>query len=207
MIAQNKYYKYLCQTRNKYSQCRDWVFEYVTNKLNKRKLDIVEIGCMTDITGRYGNGNSSMFWAEYLDLYGGTLWICDVNQQHLENCASVLIDTFPDVELCFVLADGATVLDKLNRGRNYGLVYLDGSNNPDETFAQFELSIDKAFVLIDDFNEKGVKVAEKYKNYTLFKFTHPHQMALYHTDIKEYSEITNPTSPTDIMIQWADFKE
>lgn len=209
MIIQTKQYKYLCFTRGKHSQTRDWVFEYTLSQFNRSPLPMIEIGCLTHRTdGRYGNGNSTMFWAEYIDTYGGEIWTCNNNEEHLSACADVITPTFPDVKIKYVKGDGKQLIEKLNKVMDYKLVYLDGSNDPEETLQQFELSKDRAYVLIDDFNEKGSTVFNKYPNCVLFRFANcGHQMALYHGSITQYKEMNNPIGQNDVVIPWEDFKE
>ena len=211
MINQTKYYKYHCATKGRYSQCRDWVFQTVLAGFNKQPITILEVGCLTDISGRYGNGNSTMFWAEYLEAYGGKLVSIDNNEQHIKKSHEILQSTFPDVFSSLVIGDAGGVI-KAFKDNNFPVdfAYLDGSNNPMETLEQFELLREinpNCVILIDDFNEKGTEVMKKYPICLIFGFTHPHELGFYAPSIKETQKLINPKSPDDIMIEWSDFKE
>ena len=169
----NKYYQYFKSTEAP----RDYVFENVKKILSGRPAKIMEIGCARDVsfTSRTSDGCSSYFWFEYIESFGGQLDIFDISQDALDNCKQ-LFEGMNLTNVNFICDNALNHIDN-----DYDLIFLDGSDCPEEMLNQFEkIDRTKSMIFCDDFDSKGSIVSVKYPNYILFynKNTR-HVMALY----------------------------
>lgn len=177
----NQYYEFWKSSINQ-QLSRDPIFLDVLSKLDKKFTDILEIGCARNINkeSRYGDGWSSLFWADYILENGGSLTSCDIDQNAIDN-VKTLLDGIP-VNFNPVLADGSEILKTNN---NYSLIYLDGSDDPQQMLTQLALCDNtKSWVFCDDFHTKGSLVSQQQNAYILYQLSNGHQMALFHESIK-----------------------
>jgi len=197
------YFKYLLATLNKNTQSRDNIFLETLNLFNEKPIRILEIGSMTAIDGRWGNGNSTMFWLMYLAKYGGELITTNINQQHLDECKKV-VETFETpVNVHYVLRRGEEILEKDN---SFDLVYLDGANAAEEMLNQYRMCHDDSYVLCDDFTTKGTIVRNLGLHHKLYVFAGGHQMALFHKKNIQTNVVKNILrNPTDREMSWEAF--
>ena len=136
---------------------RDKVFRAILNpfSLKYTPLNILQVGAIEDLNleFKYGSGWSDIMFASYISLFGGHLTIVDIKSNHLKNSKKVLSGFSAGYTLIEI--DALThITDTSNQ---YDMIYLDGSNDPDETKKQYE-KIDKdntAFIIIDDYSLKG----------------------------------------------------
>jgi|19_taG_2_1085344.scaffolds.fasta_scaffold06837_4 hypothetical protein len=144
---------------------RDGLFTHTMNgnHFNFSSLNILQIGAIEEPTLRFklGSGWSDIVFASYINLFGGKLTVVDINEEHLNNSKTVLNDFNIDHDL--VLSDAS---DHIKNNKPYDVVYLDGSNDPEETEHQYNL-LDKdstSIIIIDDFKLKGdtIKFDERY---------------------------------------------
>jgi predicted O-methyltransferase YrrM len=162
---------------------RDPIFLDVLSKFNNQEINVLEIGCARDLSNpaRFGDGWSSLFWAEYILEHGGSLTCCDINSEALKNAASLLESI--NINKTFIQIDGIELL----KDNNYDLIYLDGSDDPQQMLDQIKLcNLNNSYVFCDDFHTKGILITEKYSNYILYKLKNNHQMALFHKSIQSY---------------------
>ena len=139
---------------------RDEVFASVLNPpyLKYSPMNILQVGAIEklELMFRYGSGWSDLFFASYIQLFGGSLTIVDVDENHLENSKKVLSGF--NVTHTLIHGDAKNLLEENPSG--FDLIYLDGSNHPDETKDQYDL-IDKdatSIILIDDYSVKGTTI-------------------------------------------------
>jgi len=158
---------------------RDNVFKYVLGLLGNNPVDILEIGCLRDLSesARRSDGWSSMHFANHILNHGGSLTICDISKNSLENCQKALESL--NINKLFLLEDGIEVIKKANK--HYDLVFLDGSDHPTETFDQYSEIKERAnYVLCDDFHTKGRLLKSKDIEHMLFTWPkNPHELALF----------------------------
>ena len=178
----NNYYNYWKQSINQHLS-RDPIFLDVLSKFENKPINILEIGCARDLNfqARYGDGWSSLFWADYIKENGGSLISCDINQGSLDNVKSLLENV--EIQFSTILADGSDILKNNNQ---YDLIYLDGSDCPNQMLDQMKLcDLNRSYVFCDDFNQKGVLVAQEYPQHILYILSNDHRMALFHNSIEE----------------------
>lgn len=182
------YYQYWKDSLGK-NLSRDNIFFKVLDNFNEQPINVLEIGGARDISlnCRYGDGWSSLFWAEYIDRYGGSLKICDISDVSLYN-ASLLLKSFKDkINIEYLNIDG---IDILKENNNYDLIYLDGSDCPIEMYEQFKLcDLKISYIFCDDFNQKGTILSNQNKNHILYRLNNNHQMALFHHTINNFKRI------------------
>lgn len=176
MKIYNKYIKHLKNT----TAGRDYIFEYCLSLFDNKPISVLEIGASRNISddARFGDGWSSIFWALYIEKYGGRLKILDTSNVALGNCKHLLEGLTIDID--FINTDANEYIKNIGK-TEYDLVYLDGSNNPHEMLLQFE-QIDRkhSIILCDDFNVKGFVLRKKYTDYKLMYLTGTKfEMALY----------------------------
>jgi len=184
----NNYFKYWKETLNT-QKSRDPIFLDVLSRFNNKSINILEIGCARDLNlqARFGDGWSSLFWADYILEYGGSLTSYDIDQSAIDRVNALLENI--DIQFSSVVADGTEILKVNNK---YDLIYLDGSDSPYEMLEQMKLcDLVNSYVFCDDFNQKGILVAQAYPNHILYKLdNHNHQMALFSDSIKTLEIIT-----------------
>lgn len=169
---------------------RDPVFLNVLEKFNDQQINVLEIGCARDLkmAARFGDGWSSLFWADYIYSNGGQLTSCDIDSQAVENVKKMLDFYNEKIKMEILVEDGLNLLKSKN---DYNLIYLDGSDCPHQMLEQMSYcDLSKSYVLCDDFNQKGVLLPEKYPNFILYKIKGTnHQMALFHSSIGQFEEL------------------
>jgi hypothetical protein len=169
---------------------RDPVFLNVLEKFNDSKINVLEIGCARDLNmqARFGDGWSSLFWADYIYKKGGELTSCDIDNYAVENVKKMLDFYDGKIDMKIFVEDGLNLLKVKN---DYNLIYLDGSDCPHQMIEQMSYcDLSKSYVLCDDFNQKGILLPEKYPNFILYKIKGTnHQMALFHNTISSLQEI------------------
>lgn len=161
---------------------RDKIMIDVLNKFEKKPIKVFELGTSRDISpqARYGDGWSSLFWAEYIKDNGGSLLTCDISEQSINN-AKTLLSSFTTIDVTYIVEDGFKLLKQNN---DYDLICLDGSDDPNEMLLQLrECDLNRSYVLCDDFNSKGVLASVEYPNHILYRLENNHQMALFGHDI------------------------
>lgn len=155
---------------------RDTVFQHALSFLNKAPANFLEIGSLrrTGIEARHGDGYSTFHYAEHVRDFGGNLTVCDIDPNAVAAAMSVVSPEFPFVN--YYCCDGKSLLGPQNV---YDFVYLDGSDDPRDMLAEFELCKSK-LILCDDFSSKGILLKKKYPEYFLYFWEgHGHEMALY----------------------------
>lgn len=178
----NSYYKQWQDTLCK-SLSRDPIFIDVLNRFKDKPINVLEIGSARSLSGRYGDGWSSLFWADHILKNGGSLDICDIDANCINN-AKILLENFDNkIKVNFIVDNGINVLKYVDK---YDIIYLDGSDCPHEMLEQMNLcNLNKNYVFCDDFNQKGVLVAQQNPNHILYCLSNNHQMALFHNGITE----------------------
>lgn len=176
----NSYYKEWQDTLCK-SLSRDPIFIDVLNNFKNKPIHVLEIGCARSLSGRYGDGWSSLFWADHILKNGGFLDVCDIDQNCIDN-AKILLENFDkEIKVNFITDDGINVLQDVDK---YNIIYLDGSDDPHQMVDQLKLcNLEKNYVFCDDFHTKGSLASTIYPNHTLYKLSNGHQMALFGKDI------------------------
>lgn len=110
----------------------------------------VEIGCIRYPFESPLEGASTLYFARWCRDANRKFISVDVEREHLENARRLLDEQ--DLAADLIHADGQEAISKLSVP--IGLLYLDGSNDPDETLEQFKAAEDKlaagAIVAIDD---------------------------------------------------------
>jgi predicted O-methyltransferase YrrM len=163
---------------------RDKIFLSVLELFENKPIRIFELGTALDIrfTARYGNGWSSLFWSKYIRENGGSLKTCDVNADAIENCKALLEEFKKDNFVEFLVGDGIKFLKENNE---YDLIYLDGSDDPNQMLNQMKVcNLEKSFILCDDFNSKGVVARQEFPNHICFVLSNGHEMGLFGPNIK-----------------------
>ena len=162
------------------TSARDAVFNHTLSYFKQESANILEIGCLRDLGSRAGDGWSTLHWANYVEKYGGSLVICDINSASIDICHNLIKDNF-NIWFNSFVKDGSLLID-----HSYTFIYLDGGDDPTETLNQFNrCNLESQIVLIDDFHTKGVLVDQYYKGEkTLFNFTNDHKMALFGKGIR-----------------------
>jgi predicted O-methyltransferase YrrM len=201
--TKSPYFKYVLATLGQNTQSRDKIFLEVLNLFNGQPIRILEVGSMTTIDGRWGNGNSTMFWLMYLAKYGGELITTNINPQHLEDCKKVTSTFEPAVNAHYLLERGEKILEKDNA---FDLVYLDGAHEAREMLIQYQLCNPDSYVLCDDFTNKGTEVRNLGLFHKLYVFEAGHQMALFHKRKITTNVVTNILRKNgDYEMAWEEF--
>lgn len=176
----NQYYDYWKNSINT-QLSRDPIFLDILSKFNNQPINVLEIGCARSIDNqsRYGDGWSSLFWADYILQYGGSLVSCDIDEISINN-VNILLKNIP-IKFDPIVADGCQILKEKNK---YDLIYLDGSACPQQMLDQIKLcDINYSYVLCDDFTIKGILIEKEYDKYIRYQLQNGHQMALFHNSI------------------------
>jgi len=137
---------------------RDWIFKEVVSLFDKAPLKIGEIGCARSPAGRAGDGWSTFFWANYIEKFGGELHTCDIDEKAIEFTKNSIPENYNVTYYCM----GGEEFIKENGP--FDFVYLDGSNDPKEAQAQFNLLKNKTdVILVDDWWIKGFDLIGEYE--------------------------------------------
>lgn len=133
------------------SDCRDFIFEHALSKFDGKPVSIFQVGGIEtfDVRWRVGSGWSDILFGEYVKKHGGLVTVVDIS---LDNIAkSYLASQRLGYNLIEIYGDA---IDHIGPG--YDIYYLDGGNDPQETFDQYmKIKDESAIVLVDDFNIKG----------------------------------------------------
>lgn len=156
---------------------RDIVFKTVLNYFDNRSINIIEIGCARDlnIKSRQSDGWSTCFWVDYIIKNGNKVEIYDVNETSIKNCGEIIKywTKKPSSKI--------RILNKLYEGdyKGFDLAFLDGSDNPEETFSQYEKCKQAKIeiILIDDFQSKGRLIKDTPD--IVWKWRNGHKVAVY----------------------------
>lgn len=136
--------------KSEYDNGRDSIFNFVKKLFMEKPLKIGEIGCARDPDGRGGDGWSTFFWADYIYKNGGSLSICDIDQNAINFVKETIPEKYNIEAFCM---DGT---DFIKDHKPFDFVYLDGSNSQFETAEQFLLLKDTTnLFLVDDWDIKG----------------------------------------------------
>lgn len=175
---------------------RDNIFKNILHSFDRKSISIFQVGAIEVLSGafRYGSGWSDVFWATYIQKYGGSLIICDIDVHNLYNSRQVLDHIF--IEKTFLHCDAYQHLSELTnwfplqkalldealldskKVSCFDLVYLDGSNHPEETKKQFDMiDLSNTIVLVDDMEIKGTLIKDEY-NWHIFDVTNKTKMGL-----------------------------
>lgn len=173
MAITNKYVNHLLKTE----AGRDHIFKHCLDMFNHNPVNILEIGAARDLSdqARFGDGWSSIFWARYIEQYGGRLDIVDIDNQALENCKKLVHGI--NAKINFLNDDAYNHISD----STYDLIYLDGSDDPQEMLKQFnKIDRTQTVILCDDFNSKGSALRLAYPVFDLFYLTGSRfEMAVY----------------------------
>ena len=102
-------------------------------------------------------------------------------------CKNSIGQLFPDTKIDFTLIDGIQLISP-----QYDFIYLDGGDDPLDTFNQFTaINKEYTFILVDDFHTKGI-LLPKDSIHTFYNFTNGHQMALYYGKPEQVREVICP---------------
>jgi len=153
---------------------RDKVFKHVISLFKEKPVSILEVGCLRDTNSRAGDGWSTVFWADYVQNYGGQLVITNIFESDIEVCKGLINSLFPINQFDYQTKDGGELIDD-----SYDFIYLDGGDDPKETLNQFnKCNLEKSYVLVDDFHTKGALLPRK-DIHTFYQFSNGHWMCLY----------------------------
>ncbi len=181
----NEYIKYFnCTVGN-----RDIVYTYFLNFFGKKPAKILEIGCArnSDFKTRYSDGWSSVYFAQYVNQFGGEHHAVDISAESLNNCRTIL--TGIDSRTHFHQMSGAEALCSIA----YDAVLLDGGDDPSEMVDEMALISSSIPVLCDDFQTKGSAIRQQRNDFVLFKFPpYAPEMALYNSGLPAHT-INIPT--------------
>lgn len=130
--------------------------------LGREPSKILEIGTIREHkddtpnwNARMGDGGSTVYWAEYVTYYGGSLTICDIDDDALK-FSERTVKQIPSVSknIEWINGNGIDHIDN-----SYDFIFLDGAPGPEETLEQFlKIDREKVTILIDDVWDKGQKV-------------------------------------------------
>lgn len=140
-------------------------FNQLLNHLAPQPLKIVQVGAIEEISlaWRIWSGWSDVHFGMYIKQHGGSLAICDINEQHLRNSA-FLAEVFGYRETIATILGKAEEIFLTHSATNWGtnllslanIIYLDGANDPEETLLQLQyIRTDKSIVIVDDWEIKG----------------------------------------------------
>jgi hypothetical protein len=131
---------------------RDYIFNTILDSFMEKPVKVFQVGCIEtfDVRWRVGSGWSDLIFGEYIKEHGGSLTLCDIS---LDNVAkSFFAAKSLGYEANFVIGDAIRHIGN----DDYDIYYLDGGNDPKETFDQYMAIKDKkAVIIVDDFNIKG----------------------------------------------------
>ena len=162
------------------SHGRDHVFQNILARYNGKPLDIIEIGCARRLEDDApdGDGWSTFFWCEYIEKYGGSLHVVDIDPVCVDNCRALTTDFVDKIDIQYHVDDGVQWCL-----RPCDLIYLDAADDNELTVRMFEnVDRDSTDILVDDANRGGKAdlLRPKYPDYDLFKCgSGAHEMIFY----------------------------
>ena len=168
----NNYFKYFHETAG----LRDNFFESLLGSYYNKSINVLELGTSRDIRNdaRNGDGWSTLWWLTHVLCFGGHITSIDLNPESIENCKK--LTTGYEEYITYIVDNGEKYLDK-----KFDIIYLDGSDDPNEMLGQFETCFNfNSTICMDDFNSKGVLVYQKYSNVIkIFNCNGSHLMGYY----------------------------
>lgn len=120
---------------------------------------LIEVGGMRAPGNVHGDGCASVAWATHAVRYGETFVSVDTDPVAVEHTARLVRS---GLDVLAVRGDGADVLRGIHGPIH--LLYLDGSNDPAETLAQFRVAASRVavggLVVVDDQDVKAPALLE-----------------------------------------------
>lgn len=172
-MSHNKYLEYFLNSRGN----RDLIFNDTLNIFQSKPINILEIGAARslDFYNRQGDGWSSLHYYQYIIKNGGTLTICDIDPKSISTCQE-LFANLETSNVKFVVEDGFKLINE-----HYDLIYLDGSDDPNDMVLQLNaINLSKQVVLCDDFHTKGSLAIKYHPNVIIYGWRDSgHRMGLY----------------------------
>lgn len=141
---------------------RDYIFRQVLWHFWNKPIDVFQIGGIQNWQPAYrvNSGWSDFFWAGHIGRHGGSLTVCDINPGALDNSKQAFASLAPLDALTMVAMPGEKFL--ANTDKKYDIYYLDGSDDPQEMYDQFQLIEKRPGIVImcDDWRIKGTLLAQ-----------------------------------------------
>ena len=135
---------------------RDFIFKSVLDLFNGGPVLIFQVGGIEtfDLQWRIYSGWSDTLFGQYIRDNGGELTVVDINMNSLAHSKYAASKLGYDVNEVY-----GDAIDHISSG--YDIYYLDGSDDPQETFEQFkQIEHEDCVVLVDDFKIKGVTLKD-----------------------------------------------
>ena len=132
-------------------ETRDPVFLWCLDKFDSRPVKIFQVGAIETFNSnwRIGSGWSDLIFGQYIKENGGSLTVADIDLDHLAN--SHYAAAMMKYEVNLIHDDAGKCMPD-----DCDIYYLDGSNDPKETFDQYlDIKDLNAIVIVDDFKIKG----------------------------------------------------
>ena len=131
-------------------------FDQLFSHFAPNPINVYQVGAVEQISlaWRLWSGWSDVHFGHYIKEHGGELRVIDIDEEHLRNSA-FLADLF---------GYGDKLTPRLGRGGQglipkADIVYLDGSNEPDETWLQLQHTwYEYSIVVVDDWDIKGASI-------------------------------------------------
>lgn len=130
---------------------RDYIFHNVLSIFDDQPVSVFQVGGIEtfDVKWRLGSGWSDTIFGQYIKTHGGKLTVVDINLNNLAHSSYAASKIGYEIEDIY-----GDAIDHIKPG--YDIYYLDGSDDPQETFDQFKKIEDQnCIVLSDDFKIKG----------------------------------------------------
>tara|TARA_Y100001938_G_scaffold127156_1_gene179759 strand:+ start:89 stop:694 length:606 start_codon:yes stop_codon:yes gene_type:complete len=144
------------ESTTKGERVRDHIFYDLLEEYKPNPIQVFQVGAIESFkeAWRIGSGWSDAIFGNYIKEYGGKLTVCDINLDHLANSSFAGACLGYNVEIVF--GDAINFIKDLPDKTIY---YLDGSNDPEETLAQFNaIKTKSSTIIIDDFRIKGTSL-------------------------------------------------
>lgn len=151
---------------------RDPIFKEVLDSFNNKPLNIFQVGAIETFNSAwaYGSGWSDVIFSKHLKKYAGSLTIIDIDLDHIAN-SLFLSNVLQYQDLLSVIHGNACDKETVNWdvcGQPYDIYYLDGGNDPMETYFQYQKIQQKnCVILVDDFYIKGTMLKDE--NFTIHR--------------------------------------
>ena len=139
---------------------RDDYFRQILSQFAPSGISILQIGAIEEKkrAWRHFSGWSDIFFASYIDVFGGSLDVVDFDPEHLKNSEELLSDF--NIDFTVNVSEASEFISSSNK--NYDLVYLDAGNDPEETKHQYDILNKKyiSIIIVDDFPIKGTAIVK-----------------------------------------------
>jgi len=135
---------------------RDHIFYDLLEDYKPNPIQVFQVGAIESFkeAWRIGSGWSDTIFGSYINEYGGKLTVCDINLDHLANSSFAGSCLGYNVDILY--GDAINFIKDLSDQTIY---YLDGSNDPEETLAQFNaIKTKSSTIIVDDFKIKGTSL-------------------------------------------------